>query len=582
MASTSITLNATYINNTLIPNLNAVTLQTELGGNASKVLSFSFAGGNSTYSFGLYQYDVGAAANKPNIGNNAAILNFLTTAGFTSTQIAQLSQNGGLPKSTVDALSAQLGTALQNPANQAALQQLNATWANGLVSQLQTALNVIEQNNPDIANQIYQSPELQLRLLDYANQFGLLSGSTGKMVNWLSGQITTIAGGLFHLTPGHKLSGNDINQFVINTQQGVNYYISQNNRLTALDLVISTLSQVNSSLDLSGSSSIPLAFTNATINLANSSQAVVTGNGNAFILASGANLTCTGSGESIAASAAYDNITLGNNSSANITGNSDSVNFGTGDTATVTGTNDLLYFVNVSGKFSINGSAGLTTVNGAGDAVRLNGTGGQVVMYGGYNTVDISGSGVSVDAFGDQLNLANNTSGTFAGNNDTIKGGTGDTANLTGDKNYLILGTGGTANVTGSWNTVNATGSTVNINTDYSGAVLGNGNIINATASGTSYYGKDFFSVSGNNNIVNASNVGLPLSFGISGTGEAFNGSNSNVTLANNSSGIFTGGKDFFAVGKGGTATAIGNGNAFILASGANLTCTGSGESIAA
>jgi len=74
-----------YLKNSLLPALNSAALATELGGNAANISRFSYAGGASTYSFGLYQFDV---------GNNPAARSFLSQLGFSSTQISMLSQQG--------------------------------------------------------------------------------------------------------------------------------------------------------------------------------------------------------------------------------------------------------------------------------------------------------------------------------------------------------------------------------------------------------------------------------------------------------------------------------------------------------
>jgi hypothetical protein len=230
MSDSDTTFDQIYIITTLIPNINAVTLQTELGGNTNYITRFSFAGGKSTYSFGLYQYDV---------GNNPSARTFLSTIGFSKSQITQLSSNGGLSNATVQALSAQLASALKNPDNQAAMNQLDATWANTLVAQLQAVINVVGQSNPDIANQIYQNQELQLRLVDYANQFSM--SSKGTMCQWLGGKLVSTSGGNLQLTQGQQLTGDDIKQFVMNTAYGVSHKTSESNRLSALDRALATL-----------------------------------------------------------------------------------------------------------------------------------------------------------------------------------------------------------------------------------------------------------------------------------------------------------------------------------------------------
>src|SRR5476649_513850 len=103
-----------YLLKSLLPALNSVALATEVGGNLATITRFSLAGNSSTYSFGLYQFDV---------GNNPAARALLSQLGFTAAQIGQLSQRGGgLSRSQVDSLSAQLKTALAIPDNAVKLQ----------------------------------------------------------------------------------------------------------------------------------------------------------------------------------------------------------------------------------------------------------------------------------------------------------------------------------------------------------------------------------------------------------------------------------------------------------------------------
>jgi len=122
-----------------------------------------------------------------------------------------------------DALSAQLNLALQNPVNQAALDQLNINRGQDLVSQVQNALDKIDRANPSVALQIYASQELQLRLMDYANQYNLDStGAKAYMTHLLSGQSVLMpSGNTLALAPGQILTGAQLNSLVMNTQQGV-------------------------------------------------------------------------------------------------------------------------------------------------------------------------------------------------------------------------------------------------------------------------------------------------------------------------------------------------------------------------
>jgi hypothetical protein len=76
----------------LVSEVRTMLLYTENSGNTDSIYRFSYAGGVSTYSFGIMQFDV---------GNNPAARAFLQSIGFTSSEIAQLSQSGGLSIATL-------------------------------------------------------------------------------------------------------------------------------------------------------------------------------------------------------------------------------------------------------------------------------------------------------------------------------------------------------------------------------------------------------------------------------------------------------------------------------------------------
>jgi hypothetical protein len=194
----------------IINGLETVLLYTELGGRAELTAKFSWAGpGASTYSFGLLQFDV---------GNNLATHPFLTSIGFTSEQVRELSQKGGLSSDQLAVLDAQLA----KPASQAALKQFTGHQLHTYITYLENALEVIEENAAAMLAQILGSREFQLRLLDYINQFGPMSRE-GSMVRWLSGESVTMPGGTLQLAADHTVTGTDIGTFILHTQYGVNY-----------------------------------------------------------------------------------------------------------------------------------------------------------------------------------------------------------------------------------------------------------------------------------------------------------------------------------------------------------------------
>jgi hypothetical protein len=216
----------------IISDLEVVLLQTELGGRSELVAKFSYAGpGASTYSFGVLQFDV---------GNNPSTHPFLSSIGFSSTQIRQLSQRGGLTNADL----APLNALLQQPASRAALEKFTGVQLRGYIGYLETSLGIIEQSAADTAQLIFTTRELQLRLLDYINQFGPMSAS-GPMVRWLSGQSVSMPGGTVQLQD--TLTGQDISAFVMRTQYGVSYPAAAQSRQQRLATALSTLSSVSDS-----------------------------------------------------------------------------------------------------------------------------------------------------------------------------------------------------------------------------------------------------------------------------------------------------------------------------------------------
>ena len=194
-----------YVSGQLIPNLQALVLQTELGGDTGLISRFRFAGGMGGYAFGLYHFDV------KNHVHNSAVPNFLFSVGFTAPQIIKSRRGGELNDLRIKALNEQLEGALQIPAHQMAMRRLNETWVNGLVADLQRVPGVLEQTNPIVAKQIFNSPELQLRLLEIADQFGTIK-SCGPMECWLSGKK---AEKTKTLVLGQELTREDLREFVV-------------------------------------------------------------------------------------------------------------------------------------------------------------------------------------------------------------------------------------------------------------------------------------------------------------------------------------------------------------------------------
>lgn len=212
--STSTTFDSDYIGQ-LLKDLQAVLLQTELGGNSDKVTEFSYAQvGNSTYSFGVMQFDVGA---------NPLARAFLASIGFTPEEIQQLSQHGGLSDADLAPLNAKLA------ANAEALEEFTSQQLKSYATNLENVIGIVGQHAPARAQTLYGSPQLQLRLLDYVNQFGPIS-SNGPMCEWLCGRQVRLPGGTVHLAANHTLTDADISDFVMKTKFGVSDPVPEQSR----------------------------------------------------------------------------------------------------------------------------------------------------------------------------------------------------------------------------------------------------------------------------------------------------------------------------------------------------------------
>jgi hypothetical protein len=83
----------------IVAQLRTLFLYTEHSGNTSKIYSFSLAGGKSTYSFGLIQFDVGA---RPDARA------FLKSINFTDDEIAKLSGQKAFASGDLQSFSSRL------------------------------------------------------------------------------------------------------------------------------------------------------------------------------------------------------------------------------------------------------------------------------------------------------------------------------------------------------------------------------------------------------------------------------------------------------------------------------------------
>jgi hypothetical protein len=189
---------------------------TETSNRPETLNTFSYAGtGQSTYSFGLLQVDVGS--------DHGGVKSFLRENGFTDEQIRSLSRQGGLSDVQLDGLNRQLQAIPQERIDSFTNVQLQEAVdrINGLVGQVQ-------QNNPAVGRTLSESPELQLALADYDNQYHIDNigrpASANTMLAYLEGRQVTLPGGTLQLQ-GESIERSDISAFVASTA-----YATQNQR----------------------------------------------------------------------------------------------------------------------------------------------------------------------------------------------------------------------------------------------------------------------------------------------------------------------------------------------------------------
>jgi peptidoglycan hydrolase-like protein with peptidoglycan-binding domain len=192
--------------------LRTVFLATELGSNTRDLNRFSYAQtGESTYSFGLLQFDVGK--------NGADVKSFLKENGFSTDDIAELSQHGGLSRKQLDTLDAKLQAIPQDKIDHFTNKQLDQ-----VVARVDKTIDLVREKNPAAADIIAKSPSLQLAIADYDNQFHITDldhkhPSSNGFVAYLQGNAVTLAGGT--IKAGEPLTRDDIQKFINNTKYGV-------------------------------------------------------------------------------------------------------------------------------------------------------------------------------------------------------------------------------------------------------------------------------------------------------------------------------------------------------------------------
>ncbi|WDS35816.1 peptidoglycan-binding domain-containing protein [Pseudoxanthomonas sp.] len=183
--------------------LHTLYLNTELGGNAKLLNHFSYAEkGNSSYSFGLVQFDV---------GNNSGAQRFLKDNGFSDNDITQLSKHGGLTRTQLDALDTKLQAIPQDKLDQFTNSKLDTA-----IERVDDAIERVRAKNPAAADAIVANPELQLAMADYDNQFGSMGN---QFVGFLAGEKTKLQGGT--IQAGDPPSRADVQTFIESTKYGI-------------------------------------------------------------------------------------------------------------------------------------------------------------------------------------------------------------------------------------------------------------------------------------------------------------------------------------------------------------------------
>ncbi|PPT75484.1 carboxypeptidase [Xanthomonas arboricola pv. populi] len=183
--------------------LGTLYLNTELGGNKRHLDHFSYAQkGSSTYSFGLVQFDV---------GRNPQAQRFLRDNGFSTGDIALLSQQGGLSSQQLSALDAKL-----QAIPQANIDQLTNTKLDSAIERVGDAITRVRATSPTAADAIAANPELQLAMADYDNQFGSMGP---QFISYLAGNEVTLQGR--KIQAGDPPTRADLQTFVESTKYGI-------------------------------------------------------------------------------------------------------------------------------------------------------------------------------------------------------------------------------------------------------------------------------------------------------------------------------------------------------------------------
>lgn len=198
--------------------LRSVLFATEHDSNPASLRKFSYAGGESTYSFGLLQFDV---------GNRPAARKFLRENGFTHGDTDDLSNSGGLRAARLVELDTKLSAIPDAKLNEFTDSQLRNS-----VDRIDSLIEHLGRSNPPVASAIAHSKELQLALADYDNQFhidGIGSrAQSNTMLAYLEGQPVRRNGETLQLTG--TLARRDIQNYIDGTSYARAHPASVHNR----------------------------------------------------------------------------------------------------------------------------------------------------------------------------------------------------------------------------------------------------------------------------------------------------------------------------------------------------------------
>jgi hypothetical protein len=194
-------------NNTTITTeqLRTMLFATEDGSNPHVLNTFSYAGGNSGYSFGLLQFD---------IDHDPAARKFLEDNHFNQQDIKQLRKHGKLEKSELDPLNKKLQAIPQSKINEFTNGQLQ-----NIITKIDNLIDILRITNPAAARIIADSWDLQLRIADYTNQYHINGEDPAidpndNLVRYLSGERVFLSDGSMQFAPGETVTPDHIWEFI--------------------------------------------------------------------------------------------------------------------------------------------------------------------------------------------------------------------------------------------------------------------------------------------------------------------------------------------------------------------------------